>query len=62
MRQRYAFFHKGCAVYALHFNAYMDLKSFMRQARYAASQRTHGAQEDPTALPQHCHSVLSTTL
>jgi len=39
MRQRYAFLtHKGCAVYALHFNASMDLKPFMRQARYAASQ------------------------
>ena len=38
MRQRHAFLtHKGCAVYALHFNAYMDLKPFMRQARYAAS-------------------------
>jgi len=39
MRQRYAFLtFKGCAVYALHINASMDLKPFMRQARYAASQ------------------------
>ena len=29
--------HKGCAVYTLHFNTYMDSKPFMRQALYAAS-------------------------
>jgi len=28
----------------------------------ARSQRAHGALEDPTALPQRCHSVLSNTL
>jgi len=39
MRQKYAFLtHKECAVYALHLNAFMDLKPFMWQARYAASQ------------------------
>jgi len=28
----------------------------------ARSQRAHGVLEDPTALPQRCHSVLSNTL
>ena len=28
----------------------------------ARSQRAHGALEDPIALPQRCHSVLSITL
>ena len=28
----------------------------------ASSQRAHGALEDPTALPQRCHSVPSNTL
>ena len=28
----------------------------------ARSQRAHGALEDPTALPQRCHRVLSNTL
>jgi len=47
MRQRYAFLtHKRCAVYALHFNAYMDLKPFMRQARCAASQSSSNGMAD----------------
>jgi len=35
---RFSTHKRSEAVYALHVNAYMDLKPFMRQALYAASQ------------------------
>jgi len=47
----YFFTHNGCAVYALHFNAFMDLKPFMRQARYAAGALC-GVTTHRTAMPE----------